>query len=158
MKAPDLFDRIYARHGHRCPMSTLGGRLALFGLRVVSSDHNDLRASYGLRNCALDGIAEVSGCCEADGNLVIRDDGRHALLLSTAESSVEVELTTEALALAGRYRVLSNRLEKDWQSLGPDEQARRRAALEIHLADLLQQLWQAEDAQLVKQVAGDTDA
>jgi formylmethanofuran dehydrogenase subunit E len=149
-ETPEIFDRIYTRHGHRCPMSTLGGCLGLAAIKWLGDVDGELQAIYSNRTCATDGIAETTGCTEEKGSLIVKNDGRHALTLSSAQASVEVELTAEALEMAGRYRSLCNRLEKDWDELDADEQARRRAEMDAMLDELLPQFWQAEDQKLVQ--------
>ncbi len=150
---PEIFARIYARHGHRCPMSTLGGRLGLAAMKWMGASAGDLRAVYSNRTCALDGIAEVTGCSEEAGSLVIESDGRHALTLSSEQASIQIELTCEAQEMAGRYRSLCNRLEGGWDKLEVDEQVRRRAEMDAMLDELLPLFWQAEDSQLVQKVS-----
>jgi len=152
---PELFARIYARHGHRCPMSTLGGRLGLAALQWLGNRDTALQAIYRNRTCATDGISEVTGCCEEQGSLIVRSDGRHALVLKSATASVEVELTDEALLMAGRYRSLCNRLENGWDELDVEEQARRHAEMEVMLDELLPQFWRADEALLVRKVGED---
>lgn len=149
---PEIYTRIYTRHGHRCPMSTLGGRLGLAATQRLAVHDGEMQATYSNRTCALDGIAEATGCSEEAGSLVVKNDGRHALTLAAGDASVEVELTAEALELAGRYRSLCNRLEGGWDKLGADEQARRRVEMDAMLDELLPQLWQAEDQKLVQEV------
>jgi formylmethanofuran dehydrogenase subunit E len=150
---PEIFARIYARHGHRCPMSTLGGRLGLAAIKWLGEDAGELQAVYCNRTCAMDGIAEVTGCSEENGSLTAKSDGRHALILKSPRASVEVELTAEALEMAGRYRSLRNRLENGWDDLNVDEQTRRRAEMDAMLDELLPQFWQAEDQLLVQKVS-----
>lgn len=152
---PEIFTRIYARHGHRCPMSTLGGRLGLVALKLLGDSTSELQAIYSHRTCATDGIAETTGCTEAEGSLVVKNDGRHVLSLASAQDSVEVELTAAALEMAGRYRSLCNRLEKSWDDLDSDEQVKRRAEMDAMLDELLPQFWQAEDQKLVQKKSKD---
>lgn len=152
-EAPEIFARIYARHGHRCPMSTLGGRLGMAAMAALGAKPDNLRALYSNRTCALDGITEITGCSEANGRLVVRSDGRHALTLASAEGTVAVELTAVALEMAGRYRALCNRLESGWDELDVDEQGRRRAEMEAMLDELLPQFWRAEEGLLVQRTA-----
>ena len=127
---PEIFARIYNRHGHRCPMSTLGGRLGLAAMTWLGDSSGELQAVYSNRTCALDGIAEVTCCSEEHGSLVVKSDGRHALILKSPQASIEVELTIEALAMAGRYRSLCNRLESGWDDLEVDEQTLAVARLD----------------------------
>lgn len=150
---PEIFARIYTRHGHRCPMSTLGGRLGLAAMKWLGACDESLQAIYSNRTCALDGIAEVTGCREEAGSLAVENDGRHALTLQSAGASVEVELTCEALQMAGRYRSLCNRLESGWDRLDVGEQARRRVEMNAMLDELLPQFWQAEEQLLVQKVS-----
>jgi hypothetical protein len=74
------------------------------------------------------------------------------LTLSSAQASIEVELTPDALDMAGRYRSLCNRLEKGWDELEADELARRRAEMDAMLDELLPQFWQAEDQKLAQRI------
>ena len=154
---PEIFARIYARHGHRCPMSTLGGRLGL-AVNKILSGQKVLQAVYGNRTCALDGIAETTGCSEQNGMLRVDNDGRHVLAVNTVEESIQVELTPHALEMAGRYRALCNRLERHWEQLDNAEQSRRRDEMDSMLDELLPQLWKAEDEILIRRVAGDNHA
>ena len=148
-----MFARIYARHGHRCPMSTLGGRLGLAAVKMLGENPAGLQAIYSNRTCALDGIAEATGCCEEEGTLVVQNDGRHALVLKSVAASVEVELTAEALTMAGRYRSLCSRLEHGWDGLDAQEQLRRRAEMDAMLDELLPCFWRGEDQLLVQKVS-----
>ena len=152
---PEIFARIYERHGHRCPMSTLGGRLALAAIKWLGDNTGELQAIYSNRTCATDGIAETTGCTEEKGSLIVKNDDRHALTLSSAQASVEVELTAEALEMSGRYRSLCNRLEKGWDELEADEQVKRRAEMNAMLDELLPQFWQAEDQKLLQKNSKD---
>ncbi len=153
IEPPEIYSRIYSRHGHRCPMSTLGGRLGLAAMRWLGESSGELQAVYSIRTCALDGIAEVTGCSEENGSLIAKSDGRHALILKSPKASVEVELTAEALEMAGQYRSLCNRLEVGGDELEADEQKKRRAEMDAMLDELLPQFWQAEDQLLVQKVS-----
>jgi hypothetical protein len=74
------------------------------------------------------------------------------LTLSSSQASIEVELTAEALEMAGRYRSLCNRLENGWDELEADEQVKRRAEMDALLDELLPQFWKAEDQKLVQKM------
>jgi formylmethanofuran dehydrogenase subunit E len=151
-KPPEIFARIYDRHGHRCPMSTLGGRLGMAAMKWLGAEEGELRAVYSSRTCALDGIAETTGCSEEAGSLTVRSDGRHALQLESGETVVEVELTETALQMAGRYRSLCNRLEEGWETLAEEEQAKHRAEMDAMLDELLPQFWQMADEELIQRI------
>jgi formylmethanofuran dehydrogenase subunit E len=147
---PEIFARIYARHGHRCPMSTLGGRLGLALVKRLGDRSGRVSASYGSRTCALDGIAEVTGLSEEAGTLTVSSEGRHALRVEAGGELFTLELTATALKMAGRYRALCERLERNGEALDGVEQERRRARLDAMLDQLLPQLWAAPDELLVQ--------
>jgi formylmethanofuran dehydrogenase subunit E len=126
---PEIFIRIYARHGHRCPMSTLGGRLGLAALKGLGDCDGELQAVYSHRTCATDGIAETTGCTEEKGSLIVKNDGRHALALSC--------------------------LENGWEELDAGEQVKRRVEMDAMLDELLPQFWQAEDQKLLQKNSKD---
>jgi len=134
-------------------MSTLGGRLGMAALKWLGAGEGELKAVYSSRTCALDGIAETTGCAEEAGTLTVKGNSRHALLLKRDKGTIEVELTAKALEMAGRYRALCNRLEKGWDTLEEDEQARRRAEMDAMLDELLPQFWQMADEKLVKRIS-----
>lgn len=101
----DLFLRIRARHGHYCPMSTLGGRLGQAALEALGGAAGGLTAVYRIDTCAADGIALATGCLPEEGRLTVRKDGRHCLELCCAEGrGVRAELTAAALQQAAACR------------------------------------------------------
>lgn len=111
-----LFDEIYRRHGHRCPMSTLGGRMGYAARRFLEGRGAaaELRGAYHARTCALDGITGATGCSEEEGRLTVRDEGRHLLHLFDLRTrhGVAVALRDHALAIAWEYRRESEALEE----------------------------------------------
>lgn len=101
----ELFRRIRARHGHYCPMSTLGGRLGMAALSALGDASGELKACYHIDTCAADGIAVATGCLPEGGRLTVRDAGRHRLELRGDDGSgVAVELTAAALEQAAICR------------------------------------------------------
>ena len=130
-------------------MSTLGGRLGLAALKVAGGRGEILKLVCSSRTCALDGIAETTGCNEDNGTLEVRSDGRHALQVITCRGSTELRLSEAAMAHAGRYRTLCNRLERNWDELDEEEQARRRAEMDAMLDEILPHFWQAGDGELL---------
>lgn len=104
--SPTVFAEIYRRHGHRCPMSTLGGRLGHAARRRLGEGEG-LRAVYRARTCAVDGIALTTGCSPEAGSLAVEDCGRHVLTVTRpGGDGVTVALRAAALELAGSYRRL----------------------------------------------------
>jgi len=105
---PELFRQIHDRHGHYCPMSTLGGRLGLAALQSLQSlgvECEALTAVYQIDTCAVDGIAVATGCLPDEGRLVVRNVGRHRLELREAcGTGVAVELSAAALEQAAACR------------------------------------------------------
>ena len=100
----DLFLRIRARHGHYCPMSTLGGRLGMAALGALGDDSGELTATYRIDTCAADGIAVATGCLPEEGRLTVRAEGRHRLELHGDGRGVCAELTNAALQQAAACR------------------------------------------------------
>jgi formylmethanofuran dehydrogenase subunit E len=102
---PDLFLRIRARHGHYCPMSTLGGRLGMAALAALPSDAGQLTARYYIDTCAADGIAVATGCLPEEDRLTVQNEGRHRLELRAGDGrGVAAELTAAALDQAAACR------------------------------------------------------
>lgn len=143
---PELFDRIYRRHGHRCPMSTLGGRLGWAALRALAGA-GEVRGVYFIETCALDGIRETTGCHGAA--LRVENRGEHRLHLACGEGGVAVALTAEALAVAGRYRLCSEGLERDRPHLPAADLVSREEEKERVLQSVLEELWSLPDGVLL---------
>jgi formylmethanofuran dehydrogenase subunit E len=143
------FAEIYQIHGHRCPMSTLGGRLGFAAqLRLVG--RAPLTATYYIATCAADGISVMTGCKQADGTLRIVAQERHALWLQETDGrGLFAELSSSALQLAGTYRTLDQALQQEAAQLSPAERQQRQAAKELFLEELLQKLWTLPDDELM---------
>ena len=97
------FKGLYDFHGHRCPMSTMGARLALAAmsaLGVTKSDQFSVEAHFLAKNCALDGVQFVTGCTIGNGNLTYDDAGRAELLLRKRDGSRKVSVSVSETALA----------------------------------------------------------
>ncbi|ALC17720.1 formylmethanofuran dehydrogenase subunit E [Desulfuromonas soudanensis] len=160
---PELFEEIYRRHGHRCPMSTLGGRLGYAVFRHLAADPDeDLLAIYHTRTCALDGIGVATGCTLAAGNLLVREEGRHALTLVRRQDGggVEATLSAEALAIAGEYRKVSEVLERERPGLSGEELREREGRREAILEGVLVRLRGEDEENLleVRPVLSDPEA
>jgi len=146
---PELFEEIRRRHGHYCPMSTLGGRLG-FAARQRLAPAGELTAVYFSATCAIDGIRVSTGCDPANGTLRVTERNRHALWLATTDGrGVLVELLPAALERAGEYRTLDLALESERAHLSPDLLARRLGEKENFLRALLQQLRSLPDDELL---------
>jgi formylmethanofuran dehydrogenase subunit E len=105
MTAPELFLRIRARHGHYCPMSTLGGRLGMAALQALGEGTGEMTATYFIDTCAADGVAMATGCLQEEGRLTVRNEGCHRLELCAADGrGVAAELTATALEQAAACR------------------------------------------------------
>ena len=103
--SPDLFLRIRVRHGHYCPMSTLGGRLGAAALSALGAIDGELTACYHIDTCATDGIALATGCLPEEGRLMVWNVGRHRLELRCGDGrGIGVELTPTALERAAVCR------------------------------------------------------
>lgn len=147
---PDqLFAEIYRIHGHRCPMSTLGGRLG-FAAQERLGGEQPSAATYYIATCAADGISVMTGCNKADGSLRVVAQDRHALWLEGHDGrGIFAELSGNAMELAGDYRALDQALQQEEAGLSPEELQRRRAAKSQAFEDLLQKFWTLPDEELM---------
>ena len=144
-----LFAEIYRIHGHRCPMSTLGGRLG-FAARQKVTGRPPLLATYFIDTCAADGISVMTGCSKAAGTLWIVARQRHALWLQDETGcGLFAELSDPALQLAGTYRTLDLAFQKEEAHFTKEKRQQRLAARELFLEELLQKLWTLPDAELM---------
>lgn len=104
----DTYQRLATRHGHFCPMSTLGVRLGEALLRLLSPE--DLVGGdlvYQHRTCAVDGISQILEDSGVPIVLKVDDRRRHRLVASTTGGrELSACLSEEALQLAARYRTL----------------------------------------------------
>jgi len=151
-QSPEIFRRIYARHGHRCPMSTLGGRLGLAALALLDVPPGaGLQAVFEHDTCAVDGIIETTGCSPDNATLSIEALGNHALRLRCGDQGVRVKLQPQALEIAGRYRQLDDECERQRRS-GVSAEALKPLLLEKErtLQAVLEQLWTLPDDALVE--------
>lgn len=142
---PELFEHIRRRHGHYCPMSTLGGRLGHAARQHLLPE----AARYGcyfLDTCAVDGIIVASDCA----TIAVRDGGRHALwLVDEGGRGVFVELLPAILARAAQYRTFDQALERERAGMSPAELTARQAARDALLDELLRELRTLPDAALL---------
>ncbi|WP_432823408.1 FmdE family protein [Trichloromonas sp.] len=148
-----LFDEIYARHGHRCPMSTLGGRIGYAAAAQVAA--GERLAIYYANTCALDGIRVTTGI----GSPRVIEQGRHALVLVGRADGrgVQVSLRPAALDIAWEYRRVSEALDRDRAGLDEAALAMRQAELAQVLDGVLQRLWTLPDEELLEIVPAELD-
>jgi formylmethanofuran dehydrogenase subunit E len=146
-----FFAEIYRRHGHRCPMSTLGGRLGFAARRHLAGQGSAFAAVYRIATCAVDGIRHAIGCDEGGGTLEVRDLGAHLLTLTDLNSgrSVAVALRPEALHLAGDYRQQIEELERLRPSLTPEQLRQGQQRTDALLDALLERLRSLPDDELL---------
>jgi hypothetical protein len=104
----ELYQRLFERHGHYCPMSTLGVRLGEAALQHLSRlPQNDLRLSYLMKTCAADGIRIVFESAGFTPELSIEPSDQHRLRCCIASGQeLSLQLSAEAMQLAAGYRAL----------------------------------------------------
>ncbi|WP_156826966.1 FmdE family protein [Geopsychrobacter electrodiphilus] len=103
-----LFVSLAAKHGHYCPMSTLGVRLGWAARRCIAG--NLQSASYDAKTCAADGIRLALGT----ELLEVLDLNQHRLYCSDSSNTHwQIELKSTALALAASYRTLVTEPERE---------------------------------------------
>lgn len=94
----DLADR----HGHYCPMSTLGLRIGWAARRRLQGSAH--QAIYLARTCAVDGIRLAL----KDSELQVEERGNHQLRVADREARWLIGLRPETLQRAASYRNLEN--------------------------------------------------
>ena len=104
----ELYQRLAERHGHYCPMSTLGVRLGEEALRHLTRlPQIDLDLCYLARTCAADGIRLVFESAGYKQDFSIDPLGQHRLRCRLAgDKELSLQLSAEAMQLAAGYRDL----------------------------------------------------
>ncbi len=104
----ELYRKLAERHGHYCPMSTLGVRLGEAALRqLVPLSPVDLALCYLAQTCAADGIRILFESSGFNNDLRIEPSGQHRLCCrSAAGKELSLQLSAEAMLLAAGYREL----------------------------------------------------
>ncbi|HEY5673004.1 MAG TPA: FmdE family protein [Malonomonas sp.] len=108
MADKELYQRLAERHGHFCPMSTLGVRLGEEALRRFAQLPMDsLQLSYLMKTCAADGIRIVFESAAFPAALSVEPAGQHRLRCRfAADQELSLQLSAEAMRLAAGYREL----------------------------------------------------
>ena len=151
IQPPELFQRIYQQHGHRCPMSTLGGRMGLAAVKKLELGRGDaLTVVFEHDTCAVDGIEVATGCSRRGGNLTVEAAGRHALVARLRDGhGVRVSLNENALATAWEYRTADEAFAAGKGLLGADELQALFEKKEAVLQAVLEQFWSLPDEELL---------
>jgi formylmethanofuran dehydrogenase subunit E len=89
-------------HGHECPGVTIGYRMAKAVMDAVPAD-GKLVAIAENRACGVDALQWVTGCTAGKANLVLKDYGKQAYTLYSAETrkGVRVLLNGDKVVPAG---------------------------------------------------------
>jgi formylmethanofuran dehydrogenase subunit E len=142
IQTPEIFQRIYQQHGHRCPMSTLGGRMGLAALKALDArEDSSLSAVFEHGTCVVDGIEMTTGCSRSSGSLRVEDSGRHSVVVQFGEKmSVRVSLNEFALATAWEYRTADDAFTAGKGSLPAEELQRLHEQKETVLQSVLERL------------------
>jgi formylmethanofuran dehydrogenase subunit E len=150
-QTPKIFKRIYDQHGHRCPMSTLGGRMGLAALKSFDGVANSrLSVVFEHGTCAVDGIEITSRCSRSAGTLRVENSGQHSLVMHSGQgSSVRITLNEFALATAWEYRVADEAFNAGKGNLVADELKRLYEQKEIVLQTILEKFWILPDETLL---------
>ena len=148
---PEIFQKIYEQHGHRCPMSTLGGRMGLAALKALGIESNsELTAVFAQDTCAVDGIELTTGCSRSTGSLLVEESGRPMLVVRADEGqSVQVGLSERALATAWEYRTLDEAFNAGKGTLPVAELTSLHEQKEAVLQTVLEKFWTLSDEALL---------
>jgi len=97
-----LFVELAERHGHYCPMSTLGLRVGWAALRRLRGEIQS--ATYYEKTCARDGIRLALNLESLD----VEAQDKHLLRFSDGGNHWLIELLPKTLELAASYRLLTS--------------------------------------------------
>lgn len=108
-----LYEQLAERHGHYCPMSTLGVRLGEAAReRMTLLASKGWEACYLARTCAADGISIILEQASSGVELQVEQQGQHRLQCRANDTALfSLVLTEQALRLAAGYRELSDELK-----------------------------------------------
>jgi len=148
----EFYNWLAKLHGHRCPMSILGARMAaaaLEALRPRIDENSYLSAKYFHQTCAIDGIQLVTGCTLGNNNIQIESKkGEHRMVLwiQKTRDSVSANLTPYALTEGRSYGSIKKAGNEHPE--GSPERAEKTKEME----ELLLRLESAPDDELVEVV------
>jgi formylmethanofuran dehydrogenase subunit E len=77
----NTYDDVVQFHGHSCPGSALGFRVALEALKWLNAAHAEDEVIVAIvenDSCAVDAIQVMTGCTFGKGNLIFKDVGKRA--------------------------------------------------------------------------------
>ena len=154
------FEGLYAFHGHRCPMSSMGARLgaaAMSALGATKADQFRIEAVFRAKNCAIDGIQFMTGCTFGNGNIVYEDSGFACLILRKRDGSrsVTVSISDTALTRLSAHKELKARLldEKEVSGLPRAMEITREISRDFDA--LVQWVQEAPEGELLVFAGGD---
>ena len=107
LPASQLYVVLAEKHGHYCPMSTLGLRIGWAARALLPA--TPFEAIYLARTCAVDGITLALDLPA----LAVEEQGEHRLLLRSATGIWQLSLLPRALQLAGSYRHLATEADRE---------------------------------------------
>ena len=152
VEPPAIFKKIYNQHGHRCPMSTLGGRLGMAALSALDVDPgNCMEAVYENDTCAVDGIELTTGCLQSTGALRVEYTGKHVLIVRSGNGmSVRVTIRESALATAWEYRTADELFNAGRGTLDAEKLKALHEKKETILQTVLEKFWSLPDDELLR--------
>ena len=96
------YDEIVKFHGHSCPGSAIGFRMALAAMKlldVTRSGDEELVAIVENDACGVDALQQMTGCTFGKGNLIFRDYGKPVYTLFSRASGKGVRVLFRDSAL-----------------------------------------------------------
>ncbi len=151
LQPPEIFQKIYKKHGHRCPMSTLGGRMGLAVLNTLGVESGSgMSAVFENDTCAADGIELTTGCLRSTGALRVEDAGRHSLIVQAEDGrGVKVMIRESALATAWEYRMADEAFNAGRGNIDAEELKALYDKKETVLQTILEKFWTLPDEALL---------
>lgn len=90
------FSEVTKFHGHVCPGSAIGYRVAEIAVQKLISPRavdEELVAVVENDSCSVDAIQVVTGCTMGKGNLIFRDYGKHAYTFMNRKNGNSVRIS-----------------------------------------------------------------
>ncbi len=106
--AEDIYQQLAARHGHYCPMSTLGVRLGEALVQQLAAANNHVQSvTYHAQTCAVDGLSLVLERQFPELSLTVQAKRQHSLHCQLEDGGeLSLSLSERAMQLAAQYRHL----------------------------------------------------
>ena len=133
------FSEVTKFHGHACPGSALGYRVAEVAMdkfNASKAEDEELIAIVENDSCAVDAVQVVTGCTFGKGNLIFKDYGKHVYTFFNRNNGENIRIYAKA-NLNELVPGFSNIKDKMNKGLATDED---KKSFEIHKKELIEKI------------------